>query len=268
MAWLLRLFGGGKRTQAPTDSASGVIIPAPAPAPVPAQDIRREDSAVSPSPSLLRSKSFLDDHGQPVIRSLNSDRRIDRSISELMGFAKGMLADGKIDDEEILALGKWVLANSEVAELWPVSVILARLDKILVTGRKIEEADRVGMRDLLSDLTGSVGFDEHFQNVTSRLPLCKPTPSVVIPGKTFVFTGKFIYGIRRDCQRAIVDRGGIAEDSVTKRTSYVVLGCLGSADWIQSNFGRKIEYAVQLRDKGILNIIAEDHWAKSLDRSH
>jgi hypothetical protein len=47
--------------------------------------------------------------------------------------------------------------------------------------------------------------------------------------------------------------------------NFLVVGNLGSEDWIHSSFGRKIERAVELRREcPTLAIINEDHWARAL----
>jgi hypothetical protein len=41
----------------------------------------------------------------------------------------------------------------------------------------------------------------------------------------------------------------------------LVIGVFASRDWANTNFGRKIERAVKLRDSGSgLAIISEEHW--------
>jgi hypothetical protein len=45
----------------------------------------------------------------------------------------------------------------------------------------------------------------------------------------------------------------------------VIVGEGGSRDWLHSSYGRKIQEAVDYRDKGaMISIIPERHWALSL----
>lgn len=55
-----------------------------------------------------------------------------------------------------------------------------------------------------------------------------------------MFTGKFAYGTRADCEREVSDRGSLCELTVTRRTSFLVIGTFGSEDWAHSSYGRKI----------------------------
>ena len=84
-------------------------------------------------------------------------------------------------------------------------------------------------------------------------------------GRIFVFTGQMAFGPRQDCQRHVELFGGLCEASVTRRTNYLVIGTFASRDWAHTSFGRKIEKAVGLRDRGQpLAIVAEHHWAAQL----
>jgi NAD-dependent DNA ligase len=85
------------------------------------------------------------------------------------------------------------------------------------------------------------------------------------PSSIFVFTGKLVFGPRKDCERQVQNLGGDCEPSVTQRTNYLVIGTFGSRDWVHTSFGRKIEKAVGYRQAGQrLAIISEDYWAGSL----
>jgi hypothetical protein len=97
------------------------------------------------------------------------------------------------------------------------------------------------------------------------LPLDSPLPDpVVFPGRDFIITGKFAFGTRRKVMEAIETRGGRPSDTPpTIGSHYMVIGVFASRDWANTNYGRKIERAVELRDSGSgLAIIPEEHWKK------
>ena len=97
------------------------------------------------------------------------------------------------------------------------------------------------------------------------LPLDVPCPTFEWTGAVFVFTGKFAFGTRADCQRQVSKLGAFCEDNLTKRTTYLVIGTFGSRDWVHTSFGRKIQKAVQFRAGSKLPmIVGEDQWAISL----
>ena len=101
------------------------------------------------------------------------------------------------------------------------------------------------------------------ENLSTSLPLCMPQPHpLLFANQQFVVTGKFAYGARTAVFEAIAALGGLPTDSApTKTTNCVVIGVFASRDWINTSHGRKIEKAVQLREKGTgINIVSEEHW--------
>ena len=83
-------------------------------------------------------------------------------------------------------------------------------------------------------------------DAATTLPLDQPPPTLAWVGMTYVFTGKFAFGTRRDCEREVEKRGGACESTITKSTSFLVIGTFGSRDWVHTAFGREIEKAVAL----------------------
>jgi len=89
---------------------------------------------------------------------------------------------------------------------------------------------------------------------------------VIVKGKTFCLTGEFTIGTRKSCENIIKELGGDVKKQPTLKTDYLVVGILGSEEWIHSSFGRKIEQAVNFRDvrKTGIKIISEEHFIKFL----
>ena len=49
------------------------------------------------------------------------------------------------------------------------------------------------------------------------------------------------------------------------KTDYLVIGSYATDSWAHSSWGRKIEKAVEMTNKGHpVKIISEEHWSKSL----
>lgn len=210
----------------------------------------------------------LNPHGQPLSLGFNAARRRERDISEILGLVKGILSDGTVADGEAAFLRSWCEAHPDARDLWPVNVLLSRLERCFADGR-IDDDERIELRDLFSDLVGGtqsvlLGYDG-----ASALPLDKPTPLICYgPDEVFTFTGKFAYGTRKQCEREVMQRGSTCAPNVTRRTSFLVIGTFGSRDWVQTAYGRKIQRAVELRDSGFaLRIVGEDHWVNALPPS-
>ncbi len=217
-----------------------------------------------------------DSDGQPLSQSLNVGRREVRSVDEVLGFLKGILADGKVLPIEIRNLASWLSANVEddTAMAWPFCEIIPRLLEAVsdgvVTDEECEELGEIFRRLTSVDRpTGSptrtvISATEIFErNPSTELPLTDPAPEVIFKGKSFVFTGKFYFGTRINCQLSVHERGGECTESVTKNTDYLVIGTLGSRDWLHTNYGRKIEAAAELARKGSpIALVSEQHWSR------
>lgn len=103
--------------------------------------------------------------------------------------------------------------------------------------------------------------------VNEQTPFDSPQPTVFFDKRVFVFTGKFEYGSRKQCQEAVVQRGGLAPDtkSVSHDVDYLVIGTKGSPSWSRGSYGDKIEAAIMARrDHGSPSIVSEDHWKSFL----
>lgn len=205
-----------------------------------------------------------DAHGQPR-PTLNRLRRLDRALAELLGVVKGVLSDGTVTMDEVHSLRSWCEAHPDVAEEWPGSVLVNRLEAIFEDG-KVDEAERAHFAELLHDLVGGEAAVVLSSSMSTQLPLDKPLPLIEVPDRVFVFTGRMAFGPRNVCAAETKELGGWVEDDITFRTDYLVIGTFGSRDWIQSSHGRKIEKAVEYRDErdAALKIIGEDHWARAV----
>jgi hypothetical protein len=206
----------------------------------------------------------LDAAGQPPA-AINASMRSDRSTTELIGLAKGILADEEVTRPEVSLLVGWFDANPEAANTYPGNVLARRLDRVMEDGI-VDDEELEDLRELLAEMTGASHGRIYGANAATTLPLNVPAPEIEFDGSVFVFTGRFALGPRRICEEEVAARGGDCSSNVTKKTNYLVVGTLGSRDWYQTAHGRKIEAAVNLRDRGIpLAIVGEDHWAEALD---
>lgn len=206
----------------------------------------------------------LDLHGQPLNPAFNVAQRRARDVSELLGIAKGLIADGVVTESEARYLRDWGHHHPEAVALWPASLIFTRLQQFYADGR-IDEDERLELQGILAalvggDVTVNLGLDG-----AAQLPLDHPAPRISWHQEMYVFTGRFAYGTRKQCEREVLDRGGFVDGGVTKRTTFLVIGTFSSRDWQQSSYGSKIVRAVELRDAGLpLKIVGEDHWAYAL----
>ncbi len=206
----------------------------------------------------------LNPHGQPINRRLNAERLTERVLDELIGLARGVIADGSIAESEARFLADWLARNRAVADSWPASILYERVREMLADGA-LDPAEQAELLDTLHELVGTGALPADAASSSSGLPLDQPQPLILFESRVFCFTGKFVHGTRSECQSAVSSRGAITQSSPTGETHYLVIGAVGSRDWIHSSYGRKIEKAVALRSEGRpLAIVSEPHWVTAL----
>ncbi len=197
-----------------------------------------------------------------ILNQLGNDRLTSRHIDELIGLARGLTADGAINQAEVEFLQKWLAATGSVADQPVLRVLFKRVNEILADG----VADPNECAELLETLVdfsrGDFELGEALKSTS--LPLCSPAPALSFNGKTYCFTGTFNFGQRRDCEKAVVTRGGRA-GGLTRKTDVLVIGAYATDSWKHSSFGNKIMKACEFRDLGIpVSIVSEEHWVAHL----
>ncbi|MBZ5722733.1 MAG: BRCT domain-containing protein [Acidobacteriia bacterium] len=207
----------------------------------------------------------LDGNGQPISLGLNRTGRINRAINEINGFLRGVLADNYISADECEQLAKWVMGNREVSDIWPVSVLVERLNCIYQDGVADEE-ERADLANLADEIIGKQD-DETFEFVPTDLPLTKPLPDIIFADREFVFTGAFFCGTRKTCKRDVELRGAHCTDSIRLTTNYLVIGSLMSRDWKFTTHGTKIQKAVEYQRRCPIAIVAERHWQSAISKT-
>jgi NAD-dependent DNA ligase len=193
-----------------------------------------------------------------------SNERISlRQIDELIGLARGVCADGVLNDSEIEFLEKWLVISADLSGQ-PVIARLYQLVEEMLRDGCVDEDERTQLFETLSALSDTT-FELGEVLKPTTLPLCSPPPDVSFAGRRFCFTGTFNLGRRQDCERAVDERRGFA-GTLTQDTDYLVIGAYVTDSWRHSSFGNKIIKAVDMRDtKGIpISIISEQHWSKYL----
>jgi NAD-dependent DNA ligase len=211
--------------------------------------------------------ALLDEHGQPKNLFFNHDKIINRGIDELIGICRGAIADGCVVFKEAEFIVKWMENNKLIANQWPANIIYPRIKKMLLDNT-LDREEQIELLELLTRIVGGEIIEDQQEVHSTTLPLDQNHPKLIYPAHTFCFTGKFIYGTRSKCQNEVIQRGGLINpsNSLTKNTNYLIIGTVGSRDWLHSSFGLKIKEAIKLKKSGSnLYIIAEKDWIVSLE---
>lgn len=214
-----------------------------------------------------KSTKAKDLHGQPLklFRAL-AENNTSKAIDQLSGICAGILADGVVCDAEARFFHDWVQKFAIYEPVWPFTEILQRL-KVMFADGHIDDDERNELAETMRQITGQGIFSDPSETFSSELPLDNPLPEkVVFSGNEFVPTGRFAFGTRQKVFEAISSLNGIPKDGFpTQSTRYLVIGVFASRDWYHTNYGRKIERAVELRAEGhpITNL-SEEHWRSFL----
>ena len=202
-------------------------------------------------------------HSDAWWRTSNTGPMADRQIDQLIGLAQGILADGIVNQTEAETLQDWLRANQATESLY-VSRLLDHLEQVLKDG-VLDQDEARELHDALMSWTGGGGADGE-ESTTASLPLDPDPRTVRIAGNVFVFTGTGVFGTRRMMQDATVQAGGTVERNITMQTNFVVLGTYVTPAWVHQSFGRKIEKAMDYRDRKEtgLQIVHEQDWTKAL----
>lgn len=204
-----------------------------------------------------------DAHGQPIrMFKANLENNVSKAIDQLSGICAGILADGVVSEQEAIFFAEWVRKFAPFEPVWPFTDILARTERIFADGR-CDDEEREELKQVMEALCGYTAMANPAETFSTSLPLDLPPPDLIVfPDRVFTITGRFAFGTRRKVMEAIQERGGITSDSAPSReSSYLVIGVFASRDWANTNYGRKIERAVELRESGSgIAIISEEHW--------
>lgn len=187
-----------------------------------------------------------------------------RSCEALWGICTGIMADKDLSDEEIRFLDQWLHDNKEIAATWPGDVVYARVQDVLADG-VITEDERNHLKQTLTGLIDGTLRDTPARPKTPTAMPVEETVTIEIPGRSFCFTGTFLFGTQAACERAVSRRGGIPLPEVQRDLDYLVVGAMASETWADMDFGRNVQQATDYQEKGCdIAIIGEEIWTRQL----
>ena len=180
-------------------------------------------------------------------------------LNQALGFASGISADDEIREEELTLL----VEN------------LTKLDSMPVCRNLLKDIERLKREDNIVGLLACVKrfcgqeFPETgaAQNA-SLLDIFDSVDKVDLLGSRICFSG-LVLGVPRSKLREQSENFGCYFDNkVTLSTDILVVGEEASRDWIYSALGRKIERAMELREKGHkICIITAKNWCSLVEAS-
>ena len=171
----------------------------------------------------------------------------------------------------------WELARTfsdeGARELWRRYLYLTNDFDVISCELKPYDRDLIQTVELPDDWSASNAKQAFYDDLVSEFlesesPYDRPESMMLFVGRRFIFTGKFAYGTRSKCVRAVVELGAVSSGkSVNRNVDYLVVGEEGSPLWSRGLYGRKIEAAiVSRRENGCPAIVSEAHWVAEMNR--
>jgi NAD-dependent DNA ligase len=174
-------------------------------------------------------------------------------INEIQGIAALIIYDGKIDNNEVEFLEKWILANAEYLDIFPLTNLKEMFTKIMTDGIA-DTNERIELLNFLDSIA-----DKPDDNSPTIEAIYSKDTNIIIKNKEYCITGDLLYGERDALYNKITNLGGIKSNSVKMKTDYLIVGSLGSQYFKYGGYGAKVELAIRFNKekKGNIKIISE-----------
>ena len=187
----------------------------------------------------------------------NKDRLHEKDLQTLIGISQGIISDGIVNQKEAEFLLNWLIQHQHTEHA--IFNNLFTKAKQMLMDNTLDQEESKELLSLLQNITGEESeIGEMFKSAT--FPINKNIGEVVTQGSSFVLTGTFAFGLRKECEQRLKEKKGFIHKNITLKTDYLVIGEYVTTDWKFQTFGRKIEKAIEYREKyGTIKIIQEKH---------
>lgn len=189
---------------------------------------------------------------------------ITADMQRLQGVLAGIVADGKITEEELNGLRNWLQDHEHLRIVWPFDEIDALVTEIMSDGVIGEQEHHVLANFCNQFLFNSTSMiiDLPIEGELLRTGVCSAMPVMKFEKKIFCLTGEFENGKKNELGQIVIDLGGDISKNVRKDIDYLVVGGRGSECWAFACYGRKVEKAMNFRKEGLpIQIVHEfDFW--------
>lgn len=181
-------------------------------------------------------------------------------MQRLQGILSGIVADGKITEDEIYGLQKWLEEHEKLRSIWPYDEIDSLITEVMRDGviDKQEHKMLVDFCRQFSTRKAGEGIDPGKVYEFNRTGVCAVAPEITIKQKTFCLTGNFKNGTKNRIAEEIISFDGLISKNVRMDIDYLVVGGSGSECWAFSCYGRKVEKVVNFRKNGIPIVIVHE----------
>ncbi len=175
-----------------------------------------------------------------------------KALNELNIALQGVVADGILEEREVYFLRNWLENNKHLNGNYPYDKVRNMIEDAL--------ADNILTESEMAELFSI--FNDFIEGKID----CPDVNIETIQGMSIVLTGDFGFGAKSEVSEFIISRGGIVKSSVSRKTDLLIVGSLGSTDWLTGNYGTKIKTAKEIQAKGgKVIIISEEEFFNQVE---
>lgn len=183
-------------------------------------------------------------------------------VNELIGFITGVAADNNINNEEILSLENWLNENSNICTKFPANIIAKRVNQI-IKGNVVTQKEKDDLLDTIKEIIGHKFEETGLAHGLTTEIFEDNIETFSHKGQNICFSGKFVAGNRSTVENVARKLGATIRKNITNDVTTLIMGTIASRDWRFTSHGKKIEKAIELKQKGRkLLILTERTWLK------
>lgn len=193
-------------------------------------------------------------------------------LQRLQGICHGILADGVVKDDEVIALNDWLNAHNHLSTYYPYDEITSLITEVLEDGI-VDKEEKKLLKKYFNEFVNlnDAELQEQINNDVKDVRIggiCAIAPEIKFIDNQFCFTGTSERSSRSEIAKTIEEYGGKYVNSVSKKTNYLIVGDDGNPCWAYACYGRKVEKAIKLRKEGeqIIIVHENDFWDEIEDR--
>jgi DNA polymerase III subunit epsilon len=193
-------------------------------------------------------------------------RPAEEVAQELADLLKDILQDGRVTQGEARMLHQKLQEYRPLCRVWPVDILYHRLWRIISDDR-IDTSELDDLRELLLQIAYPGAEDIFSGTQHTVIPYTRPLPELRFHNRGYLMLGKFAFGTKALCKRALEDRGAVWKGAVSGKVDVIVIGSRTSAEDIVSVLDKVSKAMDQIRQGAHIVIVTEEYWTKFvLDR--
>lgn len=189
--------------------------------------------------------------------------QITSDMQRLQGFLTGILADGRITEDELASLAAWIDDHEHLRSCWPYDELNSIISLVMEDGR-IDDQEHEALLQFFGEFSNTprrhaVGALDRDSTVSGVCAMC---PSIEFVERFFCFTGASDRATRDGFAETVTTLGGEFHKKLRNDTNYLIIGAKGNPCWAYACYGRKVEDAVERHRNGqrILVVHEFDFW--------